>query len=281
VTTPATSVLEPMLPSPFVVVDRARETADTVSLRVESTENPSNEFKPGQFSMLYAIGVGEVPISISGDPESAVSLEYTIRSVGGVTNALCDLAPGDALGVRGPYGKGWPIGEAADRDLLIIAGGIGLAPLRPVILHALAHRDRYRSLSLLYGARTPNDLLFTGLLDDWRRRSDIDVEVTVDRGDAGWAGDVGVVTQLVTRATFEPGRTTVLLCGPEVMMRAAARRMRADGIDRADIFVSLERNMQCGIGLCGHCQLGSAFVCYDGPIFSYDRAGRWLEVGEL
>lgn len=274
------SVREPMIPSPFVVVDRASETIDTVSLRVEATGHPHTGFRPGQFSMVYAFGVGEVPISISGDPEAAF-LEYTIRAVGGVTNALCALLPGDSLGARGPYGAGWPLGDAEGRDLLIIAGGIGLAPLRPAVLRALAHRERYRSLSLLYGARTPDDLLYAGLLDAWGRRSDIEVEVTVDRGASGWTGDVGVVTQLVTRAAFEPGQTTVLVCGPEVMMRAAARRLRADGIEPTDIFVSLERNMQCGIGLCGHCQLGSVFVCSDGPIFSYDRAERWLGVGEL
>jgi anaerobic sulfite reductase subunit B len=273
-------LLEPMRPALFVVEGRTVETADTVTLRVAAVGDEHPGFAPGQFSMVYAVGVGEVPISISGDPAWETSLEYTIRSVGGVTNALWALGPGDSLGVRGPYGNGWPLGEAEGRDLLVIAGGIGLAPLRPVVLHALAHRDRYRRLSLLYGARTPDDLLFSGLLDDWRSE-EADVEVTVDRGTPGWAGDVGVVTQLVTRVSFEPHRTTALVCGPEVMMRAVARRLRADGVDPADVHVSLERNMQCGIGLCGHCQLGAAFVCRDGPIFPYDRAGRWLEVAEL
>lgn len=274
-------VRPPMLPLPFAVVDRTVETADTVTLRVEPAVDPQAGFTPGQFSMLYARGVGEVPISISGEPGAGPSLDYTIRAVGGVTEALCALLPGDALGVRGPYGRGWPVADAECGDLLVIAGGIGLAPLRPVVLHVLAHRERYRSVSLLYGARTPHDMLFVPQIEAWQTRPDLAVEVTVDRGSHDWSGDVGVVTQLVTRATFEPGRTTALICGPEVMMRAAARRLLADGIEPDDIFVSLERNMHCGIGLCGHCQLGPVFVCYHGPVFPYDRAGRWLEVGEL
>jgi NAD(P)H-flavin reductase len=272
---------DPMLPAPFVVVDRTEETADTVTLRVQPVGAAETTFDPGQFSMLYAVGVGEVPISISGDPGFAGFLEYTIRSVGAVTNALTSLRPGDHLGLRGPFGIGWPLESGFGRDLVIVAGGIGLAPLRPVVLHALAHRDRFNAVSLLYGARTPHDLLFNFELHGWRARFDIEVEVTVDRGSADWMGDVGVVTQLLNRVLFEPENTTAMVCGPEVMMRAAARQLQSHGVATADIAVSLERNMKCGIGLCGHCQLSTHLLCRDGPVVAYRLAEPWMEVAEL
>ncbi len=274
-------VPEPLLPQPFVVVERHEETADTVTLRLQPQGEADTGFRPGQFSMVYAFGVGEVPLSISGDPAMDGFLEYTIRAVGGVTNALCSAAPGEILGVRGPYGSGWPLAEAEGRDLMIVAGGIGLAPLRGAVLHALGHRERYNDLSLLYGARTPDDLLYTFRLHEWRSRFDIEVEVTVDRATPGWMGDVGVVTQLMSRIPFDPANTTALVCGPEVMMRATARQLRGAGVSPDDIMVSLERNMKCGVGLCGHCQLGPAFVCKDGPVVPYTKAGPWMEVQEL
>lgn len=274
-------IADPMLPAPFMVVHRIEETADTVTLRVQPQGEATTMFAPGQFSMLYAVGIGEVPISISGDPAFPGFLEYTIRAVGGVTNALSRLGAGDLLGVRGPYGTGWPLNGAVGRDLVIVGGGIGLAPLRGTVHHALAHRDQYNTVSLLYGARTPDDLLFNVQLHEWRSRFDIGVEVTVDRGGGSWLGDVGVVTQLLTRVPFEPSRVTALVCGPEVMMRATARRLQADGVATSDISVSLERNMKCGIGLCGHCQLGSAFLCRDGPVVPYATAEPWMEVAEL
>ena len=272
--------IEPMLPTFFGVVARTEETADTVSLRVQPQGEATTEFEPGQFSMLYVGGVGEVPISISGDPGFAGFLEYTIRGVGAVTDALTRLGPGELLGVRGPYGVGWPIDDALGRDLILIAGGIGLAPLRPALLYALANRDRFDSVALLYGARTPDDLLFNFNLHEWRSRFDIEVEVTVDRGGPGWMGDVGVVTQLLTRVPFDPERTTAMVCGPEVMMRAAARQLQSHGVATTDINVSLERNMQCGIGLCGHCQLSTHLLCRDGPVVSYETAEPWMEVAE-
>lgn len=276
-----TPVAEPMLPSPFVVVARSDETSDTTTLRVQPHGEATTEFAPGQFSMLYSYGVGEVPISISGDPGFAGFLEYTIRSVGAVTDALTSLGRGDSLGVRGPYGVGWPFEAAQGKDLLIVAGGIGLAPLRPVVLHALNHRQRFNSVSLIYGARTPEDLLYNFQLHEWRSRFDIDVEVTVDRSGTGWMGDVGVVTQLMTRVTFDPANTKAMVCGPEVMMRAAARQLQSHGVATADIAVSLERNMKCGIGLCGHCQLSTHLLCRDGPVVPYEIAEPWMEVAEL
>ena len=274
-------VVEAMLPQPFVVVHRARETEDTVTLRVQPEAEGNTTFAPGQFSMLYTLGVGEVPISISGGPGFDGFLEYTIRGVGAVTDALCSLGPGDILGVRGPYGIGWPLTEAEGKDLVIVAGGIGLAPLRPAVLHALANRERFNAVSLLYGARTPADLLFASQLHEWRGRFDIEVEVTVDRGDDQWRGDVGVATQLLTRVPFDPAQTLALACGPEVMMRAAARSLQSHGVASDAVYVSLERNMQCGIGICGHCQLSTHLLCRDGPVVRYDIANRWMEVAEL
>ncbi len=274
-------IVDPMVPEAFVVVDRTEETGDTVTFRVQPVWAAVTAFEPGQFSMLYAFGIGEVPISISGDPGFSGFQEYTIRSVGAVTEALTSLAPGEHLGVRGPFGVGWPLEEANGGDLVMVAGGIGLAPLRPAVHHVLAHRDRFGAVSLLYGARTPDDLLFNFQLHEWRSRFDIDVEVTVDRGGPGWMGDVGVVTQLFTRAPFEPANTKAMVCGPEVMMRAAARQLQAHGVATADIAVSLERNMKCGVGLCGHCQLSTHLLCRDGPVVSYGTAGRWMEVAEL
>lgn len=280
-TAPAPTLAEPMLPSPFFVADRIEETTDTVTLRVQPQGEADTAFDPGQFSMLSVPGVGEVPISISGDPAMAGYLEYTVRAVGAVTDALVALGRGDVLGVRGPYGVGWPVAGAEGGDLVIVAGGIGLAPLRPVVLSALAHRERFNALSLLYGVRTPQDLLFDFELHEWRGRFDIEVEVTVDRGQPGWMGDVGVVTQLFSRIAFEPGETTAMVCGPEVMMRATARQLQGRGVAHSDIYVSMERNMKCGIGLCGHCQLSTAFVCRDGPVVPYSKAGPWMEVAEL
>ncbi len=280
-TAPAPSLLEPMQPAVFSVVARTEETADTITLRVQPQASGTTAFGPGQFSMLYAFGVGEVPISISGDPGFVGFLEYTIRSVGAVTKALSALDQGDPLGVRGPYGVGWPIDRASGRDLLIIAGGIGLAPLRPVVLNVLANRSRFNSVSLLYGARTPSDLLFNFQLHEWRSRFDVDFEITVDRGDSAWMGDVGMVTQLLNRVSFEPDNTTAMVCGPELMMRATARQLQAHGVATRDIAVSLERNMKCGIGMCGHCQLSTHLLCRDGPVVSYDVAELWMEVAEL
>lgn len=238
-------------------------------------------FAPGQFTMLYAFGIGEVPISISGDPERPERLIHTVRAVGGVTRALQRLRAGDPVGVRGPFGSAWPLAAAEGRDLLIVAGGIGLAPLRPALYRALARRDRFRRVVLLVGARTPDDLLYPGELAEWRSRFDLDVMVTVDRAAHAWRGDVGVVTRLLRRAPFDPRRATALVCGPEPMIRAAAQELERRGLRPDDIAVSLERHMQCGVGLCGHCQLGPHLLCRDGPVLGWDRAARLLAIPEV
>jgi NAD(P)H-flavin reductase len=270
---PATeATFDPHLPAPFVVRQNRRETGDTFTLVLEPRDGANTlPFAPGQFNMLYAFGVGEVPISVSGDPARPERLVHTIRAVGTVTRALQGLGPGAVLGVRGPYGTSWPVDIAHGRDVVIVAGGIGLAPLRPALYHLLLHRGQYGRVVLLVGARTPRDLLFAKELREWRSRFDLEVDVTVDRATAEWQGAVGVVTKLVERSPFDPGNAIAFVCGPEVMIRFAATALQQRGLAAAAVFVSMERNMQCAVGLCGHCQMGPFFVCRDGPVFPYDR----------
>jgi len=271
-----------MLPRLFEVGQVSRETDDSFSLRLGPRDGAAClDFAPGQFNMLYVFGVGEVPISISGDPARPERLVHTIRAVGAVTRALQKLRKGDLVGVRGPYGTAWPVQQAHGHDLLMVAGGIGLAPLRPALYHVLLHRALYGRVALLYGARTPMDLLFKGELQEWRGRFDLEVEVTVDRASGDWQGNVGVVTRLVDRSRFEAGNTLAFVCGPEVMIRYSAQALQQRGVAEASLFVSMERNMECGIGLCGHCQFAPWFVCRDGPVFGYDRIRPFFGLREV
>jgi len=266
-------------PVQYRVSSRREETHDTVTLTLEPSGKPIEPIRPGQFAMLYSFGVGEIPISVSGPP-GQLSLTHTIRAVGAVSTALCAAQPGHAVGVRGPFGTSWDDAAAAGRDLLIVAGGIGLAPLRPALLAALAQPGRYRRIILLAGARSPAELVFASEYDRWRERG-AEVGVTVDRADASWPGHVGVVTQLLSRARLDPSVTTALICGPEVMMRITARELTALGLPGASIWISLERNMQCGIAECGHCQLGPLLLCRDGPVVNFGRAESLLAIREL
>jgi NAD(P)H-flavin reductase len=269
------------LPTPFAVVAGRRETADTRTLELEPRDGGDGlAFAPGQFTMLSAGGAGEVPISISGDPDDFGRLVHTVRAVGLATAAICAAAPGDALGVRGPFGRPWPVAEVEGADVVVVAGGIGLAPLRPAILHLLARRERYGRLALLYGGRSPDQLLYPLELETWRERG-LEVEVTVDTAGAGWPGHVGVVTRLVQRAALDPQRTVAMLCGPEVMMRFTVAALRARGVAPERIHVSMERNMQCGVARCGHCQLGPFLICRDGPVQTWSALEPWLAVAEL
>ena len=265
-----------LTPRPARVLGWRAETAESASITLEPAGGP---WLPGQFNMLYAFGTGEVPISISGDPGRPDRLTHTVRPVGMVSAALCRLRRGDWAGVRGPFGSGWPLAGARGRDVLVVAGGVGLAPLRPVLYEVLRHREDYGRVTLLYGARTPGDLLFRRELERWRRR--VDVLVTVDAAARGWTGDVGVVTPLLRRAVFDPARAVALVCGPEVMMRFALADLRRLGLPREATWISIERNMHCAVGLCGHCQLGPAFVCRDGPVFRADAVAWMLGVREV
>lgn len=272
-----------LVPQLYRVEHKREETPDTYTLELEPEPESGAHgfpFGPGQFNMLYAFGVGDVPISISGDPTPGGLLVHTLRSVGPVTRALCKLLPGDVLGVRGPFGSRWPSEELVGKDVVIVTGGIGLAPLRPTIYEIASHRADYQNVSLLYGARTPHDLLYTDELESWPLRDDIDTQVTVDAAEAGWKGKVGVVTKLIPGARFDPLNTVALICGPEVMMRFTIMDLKNRGLADEQIYVSLERNMKCAVGLCGHCQLGPYFICKDGPVFRYDRVADLMKIRE-
>ncbi len=258
---------DPMIPDPAAITQVVRETPDTLSfhLQVEG----GLRFAPGQFNMLYLYGVGELPISISGDPERPEETVHTIRAVGGVSMAMQALRKGDSLGVRGPYGNAWPVEEARDKDVVIVAGGLGLAPLRSVVYHLIHNRDQYRRVAVLYGARSPVDLLYQREMSRWEHH-DVSVRTTVDRRQIGWAGRVGVVTTLFHDLHLDPLGTVAMVCGPEEMMHKAMRDLAGLGIPHDRLYVAMERNMKCGVGLCGHCQYGQFFVCKDGPVFRFD-----------
>jgi len=278
----AAAKIEPMLPQPYSVREVVKETADTFTLTLEpSNGTGADRFQPGQFSMLWVFGVGELPISISGHPAQHDRLVYTVRSVGQATHALVSREVGDGVGVRGPFGTGWPVDLAQGRDVLVIAGGIGLAPLRPVICEVLHNREKYGRLVILYGARSPRDLLYRKELAAWARHRDTQVLVTVDYGGLSWRGHVGVVTTLFKYARLQPPRSVAMACGPEIMMRFVARDLETHGLARKNIYLSMERNMKCAVGFCGHCQYGPHFICKDGPIFSYERMRPLLEKYEL
>lgn len=270
-----------MMPVPWVVRQVSKETPDTFTLVLEPPKGASGRFTPGQFSMLWVCGVGELPISISGDPGQPETLTYTVRSVGAATQSLVTREAGQTVGVRGPFGKGWPIEAATGRDIIVAAGGIGLAPLRPVIYHVLANRADYGRLTILYGARNPRDILFRKELAAWAKLPNTQVLSTVDYGGVSWRGHVGVVTTLFKMLRLRPALTTAMVCGPEIMMRVVARELVARGLSGNDLYLSMERNMKCAIGLCGHCQWGPHFVCRDGPVFPFSEIAPLLDRYEL
>lgn len=278
----AAAQLDVMVPWPGTVEEVTKETPDTFTLTVSHEKDGAlNAFKPGQFSMLWVFGVGELPISISGDPADRERLVYTVRSVGKATHALVSQKPGTDIGIRGPFGTGWPMEAARGRDVIIVAGGIGLAPLRPAIYEVLHNRERYGRLVLLYGARSPRELLYRKELAAWAREPDTQVLVTVDYGGLGWHGHVGVVTTLFKYARLQPAKSVAMICGPEIMMRFVTRQLEEHGVTAANTYLSMERNMKCAAGFCGHCQYGPHFICKDGPVFPYTRMRPLLEKYEL
>jgi NAD(P)H-flavin reductase len=239
------------------------------------------EFKPGQFNMLYGHGVGEVPISMSGDAADPSKVRHTIRIVGRVTEVLGRLVEGDEVGVRGPFGSTWPLEQAYGQDVLFVAGGLGLAPLRPAILKVLANRGDYGDVTIIYGTRSPADILFREELQRWRGRFDVKLDAIVDHAGRDWFGAVGVVTRLVDSLDVDVDSCVAMLCGPEVMMRFTVRALEQLGLDASRVWVSLERSMRCAVALCGHCQLGGTFVCREGPVYRYDRISDMLVVRGL
>ncbi len=264
-------------PVPYRVLRAQPVSPDTGWIELEPVAEALPKFSPGQFAMVYAFGVGDIPLSVCGIDGDVLS--HTVRAVGAVSTAIRDLQPGTTVGVRGPFGTAWEL-DTARADLLIIAGGIGLAPLRPVVHAALARTERRGTLNVLIGVRTPDDLLYCAETEAWGAAG-AHVLVTVDRPDARWAGEVGVVTSLLDRIAFEPSNTRAFVCGPEVMIRATARELTRRGVRDGRIGVSLERTMHCGIGQCGHCQLGPLLLCRDGPVVPWSRARPLLAVREL
>lgn len=265
----------PMSPVPYRVRSRLVESPESATLCLEPVEEALRVPQPGEFMMLYAFGVGEVAISISGDPTvTDGSITHTIRAVGAVSRALHDAQPGSVVGVRGPFGTTWGLGDAVGRDLVMVAGGVGLCPLRPAVLSALAQRARYGKIMLVVGARSRQDFLFAAQLGEWSSDPRIDVQLIVDAPAPGWSGEVGLVTEPLRRLVLEPGRTTAFLCGPEPMLRFGAEALVAKGVGAKNIRVSVERNMQCGIGWCGHCQLGPLLLCRTVPSSGMTLRGR-------
>lgn len=276
------NVPDPMLPQLYRVQRVRREIPDTFTLELEPEEGVDiPPFASGQFNMLYVFGVGEIPISISGDPARRRPLVHTTRAVGTVSKAMRELQPEDVIGVRGPFGSHWPIERAMGKDVVLVAGGIGLAPLRSAMYQVIAQREKYGKVVLLYGARTPEDILYRREVEHWRAHFDLEVYVTVDNATGKWRGSVGVVTRLIPRAPFDPLNTVAMICGPEVMMRFTAAELEKRGVATENIFVSMERNMKCAIGLCGHCQYGPHFVCKDGPVFQYSHVQDLLTKWEI
>ncbi|WP_406510068.1 FAD/NAD(P)-binding protein [Streptomyces sp. NBC_00212] len=265
------------VPVPYRVVARWPETPDTVTLRLEPVGEPLPVFVPGQFAMVWVFGRGEIPISASSIPTTG-GLAHTVRSVGAVSDGLYAARVGDVLGLRGPYGTGWELDKAVGQDLLVVAGGIGLAPLRPLIRDAVADAGRYGHLNVLIGARTPADLMAKNETGQWPTAF---TGVTVDRPDDHWAGRIGVVTKLLNQAHCTPANTTAFVCGPEPMIRATARDLAHRGVPPDRIRVSLERNMRCATGNCGHCQLGPLLLCRDGPVVDWQCAEPLLYTREL
>ncbi len=262
---------DPMVPIPYRVERYRKETHDTFTLELKpATHQKLPAFSAGQFNMLYIYGVGEVPISISGNPENGDVIVHTTRAVGTVTSAMQSLRAGHVIGLRGPFGSTWPIEAAKGQDVVIVAGGIGLAPLRPVIYYVLNHREKFGKVVILYGARTPEDILYLKEIESWRKRLDLEVLVTVDRATGNWRGNVGVVTRLIPRAPFDPYAAVAMVCGPEIMMYYTVLELMDQGIPKNQIYVSMERNMKCAVGFCGHCQYGPHFICKDGPVFPYE-----------
>lgn len=262
------------LPQAMQIIERIAESPDIFTLELARTGPAGSKdfrFQPGQFNMLYLFGVGEVPMSIVSDPDELPLLRHTIRAVGRITRGLAKLEVGQSIGLRGPYGQGWPLQEARGHDILVVTGGLGCAPVVAVIDYVLKRRGEFGRVTIVQGVKHSADLIWGGRYSEWSGHPDTEVLLAADVAGPRWPWQVGRVTELLDRAAIRPERTMAMLCGPEAMMQAAVERLVARGIPEDGIHLSLERNMQCAVGLCGHCQHGPRFVCRDGPVFAYPR----------
>lgn len=261
------------------IVERIQETPSIYTLRLRFTDpavHAAYQFEPGQFNMLYLYGVGEVPISIVSDPEDEHMYDHTIRAVGRVTHAMARLKVGDRLGVRGPYGRGWPMKQSEGEDVVIVTGGLGCAPVVSVINYVLRRRDRYKKLTIMQGVKHADDLIWRSRYEEWEKLPNTQVLLAASEGGPLWPWHVGHVPVLFDKANINTGNSTVMMCGPEGMMIAVVNALTERGLPEDKLWLSMERNMQCAVGKCGHCQHGGKFVCKDGPVFSYTQVKSLL-----
>lgn len=270
------------VPTPVTIRRTQWETDDTFTLFLEPPRDAKQfTFTPGQFNMLYVFGYGESAISISSDPRKTNLIAHTIHRVGLVTSRLAQKKRGDIIGLRGPYGSSWPVEDFKGMDICIIAGGIGLAPLRPALYSLFHRRKEYGRIILLYGARSPLDLLYRVELEEWQKKHNIDILITVDRGDFTWKGHIGFVSHLLSYIKLDARATAALICGPEIMMQNCTTEILNRGVPESQVVLSLERNMKCAVGVCGHCQYGPYFICKDGPVFPYPRVKSLFDKKEV
>jgi sulfhydrogenase subunit gamma (sulfur reductase) len=271
----------PLVNVPVVarIRDKVQESPTIVTLRLQlenADQHQAYSFDPGQFNMVYLYGVGEVPISIVSDPEDEAMLDHTIRSVGRVTRGITQLKVGDAVGLRGPFGRGWPLTEAAGKDVLIVTGGLGCAPVVSVINYVLRRREQYGRLIIMQGVKHADDLIWRQRYEQWMREKDVEVLIAADVGDKNWPWHVGQVTQLCDLISIDRENTVAMMCGPEPMILASVDCMVHHGLPESAIWISMERSMHCGVGLCGHCQLGDKFLCREGPVFNFPDIKHWV-----
>jgi NAD(P)H-flavin reductase len=278
----AQAAADPMVTHPVMIRKLIWENDDTFTLTLDLGDAlPDYRFLPGQFNMVYLYGTGEVAISISSDPAKTATLDHTIHRVGTVTTALAQRKRGDVIGLRGPFGSSWPVEAGKGKDVCIVTGGIGLAPLRPLIYTILHNRDAYGRVIVMYGGRSPLDLLYRVELEKWGNDHRVETLVTVDRGDSSWKGNIGVVTSLFTYIKLDARNTVAYVCGPEVMMKYTVAELEHRGIPSEQVYLSMERNMKCAVGFCGHCQFGPTFICKEGPVYPLPKIRHLLDRKEL
>ncbi len=270
----------PYQPHEAIILERIQEAPNLFTLRLkftDSTIQDDYEFEPGQFNMLYLYGVGEIAISIVSDPEDSHIIDHTIRVLGRVTNGMANLKTGDRIGLRGPYGRGWPMLESKHKDVVLVTGGLGCAPVVSAINYIEQRREEFGRLNIVQGVKHSDDFIWKDRYDKWRELPDTRVLLAADVGDPVWPWHIGLVTSLFDQLEFDPENVSVMICGPEGMMKATCHHMLDKQVAASQLFLSMERNMQCAIGHCGHCQYGSQFICKDGPVFSYDTIRNLFE----
>ena len=263
------------------ILERIQESPDLFTWRLKFTDDEMQknyEFAPGQFNMLYLYGVGEVPISIVSDPKDSHIIDHAIRVVGRVTKGMQNLKAGDRIGLRGPYGRGWPMQQAENKDVIVVTGGLGCAPVVSVITYIEHRRDLFGHLNIVQGVKHSNDFIWKERYDHWREMPDTQVLLAADVGESIWPWHVGPVTGLFDSLKYDIDNCIIMMCGPEGMMHAVSNEMIERNVNPSDMYLSMERNMQCAVGHCGHCQYGSQFICKDGPVFSYPEISDLFSV---